>query len=249
MSKLIRLELKASQKPDFKRRLLRLPQVEKTELGIVVRRQKITIGERGAVMGAKRFAKILQSQCPKCGVYFEHYKWEKKKFCSWVCCYEKDEASRFWIKVDKNGDVPKHAKHLGRCWNWIAGRGSMGRYGSFCVRGKMEQAHRVSWVLTEGKEIPEDMKVLHKCDNGFCVNPSHLFLGSQKENVNDMLSKGRGNPSKGESHPKARIKAIQVIEIRRRCASGERQKDLAVEFGTDPSCISAIFLRRNWKSI
>lgn len=71
------------------------------------------------------------------------------------------------------------------CWKWIAGHYKNG-YGNF--RGS--KAHRVSWELAHGR-IPEGLYVLHKCDVRDCVNPNHLFLGTYKDNMVDMVSKGR----------------------------------------------------------
>lgn len=76
------------------------------------------------------------------------------------------------------------------CWHWTAHLGHFG-YGKIYNDKKASYAHRVSWELHNG-EIPEGMSVLHKCDNPQCVNPDHLFLGKQGDNVSDMLNKGRG---------------------------------------------------------
>ena len=86
---------------------------------------------------------------------------------------------RFWDKVDKTGE----------CWIWTASKNKKG-YGRFGFGSRAQLAHRVSWLLSNG-EIPDGMLACHTCDNPPCVNPSHLWLGTQKDNVVDMSSKGR----------------------------------------------------------
>ena len=93
---------------------------------------------------------------------------------------------RFWSKVDKSGD----------CWIWTAYKRPDG-YGQFGFEGTQHKAHRVSWVLANGT-IPEGLHVLHRCDVRECVNPEHLFLGTNTDNMRDMIEKGR--QSKGLKH-------------------------------------------------
>lgn len=90
------------------------------------------------------------------------------------------EIPRFnkFVREDPNG-----------CWIWIGGKTSDG-YGKFYLNGIKRRAHRVAWVIRNG-QIPEGLNVLHNCDNPSCVNPDHLFLGTQIDNIIDMVSKGR----------------------------------------------------------
>ena len=102
----------------------------------------------------------------------------------------RDAAVRFWEKVDKLSGPIVRAR-LGRCWVWTASKHKRGGYGMFrasCERRTLK-AHRVAWQLVNGD--PGVLHVLHKCDNAVCVRPSHLFLGTNAENIRDRMKKGR----------------------------------------------------------
>ncbi|KKN16791.1 hypothetical protein LCGC14_0972530, partial [marine sediment metagenome] len=88
---------------------------------------------------------------------------------------------RFWGKVKKTNS----------CWMWVATLHA--GYGYVGLNGKDYSAHRISWEIHFGK-IPEGMLVLHKCDNPPCVNPKHLWIGTRKQNTQDMIKKGRATP-------------------------------------------------------
>lgn len=94
---------------------------------------------------------------------------------------------RFWNKVNKTSS----------CWEWTASSRVSGKYGAFKFKGKVYDAHRFSFYLTHGF-FPNNC-VLHHCDNPKCVNPFHLYAGSKKQNMNDMMNRGRGNFVSGES--------------------------------------------------
>jgi hypothetical protein len=105
----------------------------------------------------------------------------------------------------------------GGCWEWQGSRNTFG-YGRISrgSRGSgVEAAHRVAWKLAHGP-IPDGQYVLHRCDNPPCCNPEHLFLGSLKDNSDDMMSKGRGRAQipAGERHPDARLSDEQIAQMR-----------------------------------
>ena len=89
---------------------------------------------------------------------------------------------RFWVKIE----IPKNKNDS--CWTWVACKGH--GYGCFNYNGKRFRAHRFMYKIFYGG-IPNGANVLHKCDNKSCVNPKHLFLGSQKDNIQDGINKGR----------------------------------------------------------
>lgn len=116
----------------------------------------------------------------------------------------KTNAERFFEKVNVNGSIPAHRPELGNCWEWKASL--VWGYGSFSVGYTTFRAHR--WLYQQmndhAPKLPEYVLVLHKCDNKKCVNPDHLFLGSQADNVSDMISKGRFNVARGKDSGPAR---------------------------------------------
>lgn len=147
---------------------------------------------------------------------------------------------RFFQKVDKTN---------GGCWVWRGAVNNKG-YGIFNYCGVTKLAHRVSWEFAKGR-IPICMNVLHKCDTPRCVNPEHLFLGTQKDNMQDCSSKNRIHvnwPARcGEKHGRSKLTEKQVKEIFRRRTQGEIGTKLATEFGVSRWTILQIVSGRAWK--
>lgn len=145
-------------------------------------------------------------------------------------------AERFWQKVNKSGG----------CWVWTASTNGRG-YGKFWNGERIVAAHRFSFELS-GEPIPRGAFVLHRCDNPGCVRPDHLFLGTQAENIQDMINKQRhgytGSP--GERNHQAKLTRDQVAEIRRRFNDGETRADLAREFNLCWLTIDRIVQFQHW---
>jgi hypothetical protein len=163
---------------------------------------------------------------------------------------------RFW----------KHVAKGEGCWEWT---GSLYRngYGRACVRhGKFTLAHRVAFRLTHG-EIPEGLNICHTCDNRKCVRPEHLYAGTQQQNVDDMVRRGRQRHAvqTGTMHGMAILTEEDVAEIRRlfsidrkeyvgpggkRHTLGKYSKArIARMFHVSHSTIASAVNGRNWKHV
>lgn len=130
------------------------------------------------------------------------------------------------------------------CWNWTGGKNSSG-YGCLNTKNGSELAHRLSYDEFNG-DIPSGSFICHKCDNPGCVNPEHLFLGTSKDNYDDMVSKGR-NTNKGSNQHNSKLKEGDVLEIRRLLAEGKKLNYIAAIYGVTFQAISRIKTRKIWR--
>lgn len=133
------------------------------------------------------------------------------------------------------------------CWVWQGPLNSSG-YGRFLSDGKKVYAHRAMWEFAHGRPIPKGMLVCHRCDRPRCVNPYHLFLGTARDNIQDMWQKGRGSKPplstrKGEKVPAHKLTEADVTAIR---LSDEPQRVLAERYGVRPANISRIKTGVRW---
>lgn len=128
------------------------------------------------------------------------------------------------------------------CWNWTGGRFNHG-YGAVSSGGRNATnllAHRVVYEHYKGP-IPAGLDACHRCDNKLCVNPEHIFLGTAKDNIRDMIVKGRGNWSRGEKHYAAKLDDVQVKRLRELAVTGKySQSVLAATFDICQSHVSAL---------
>lgn len=128
------------------------------------------------------------------------------------------------------------------CWLWLNAVDRQG-YGAASLRGKYERSNRAAWIAFNG-DIPDGLHVLHRCDIPSCVNPDHLFLGTQAANMADKARKGRA--SSGESHNDAKLTVEKVKAIR---ASGETIAVLASRYGVG---MTTVWKARNgvtWRGV
>ena len=133
------------------------------------------------------------------------------------------------------------------CWLWTASVNQDG-YGNFGIGSRADKtqfsakAHRIAHELYVGP-IPAGLSVLHRCDIPSCVNPNHLFLGTQADNVHDMEKKGRGRHLRGAAHGRVKLSESDVRYIRN---SDKRNVDLARMFNVTKTHIGYIKNRKAW---
>ena len=165
----------------------------------------------------------------------------------------KDAAPRFWTKVEKTA----------ACWLWRGAVGTHG-YGVIGLGGHATiTAHRFSWALHKGK-IQDGRWILHRCDNRRCVNPNHLYLGTVRENVRDMMERGAPYCFKlrshitpeieqhrlaalprGRSHHRGAAKITEATAAQIISASGS-QRQIGERFGVSQQLVSLIKSGKRW---
>lgn len=165
---------------------------------------------------------------------------------------------RFWSKV--------HILGPDDCWVWTAARLKRG-YGVIGRGGRGQKgsrlAHRIAYELSN-EPIPDGLLVCHRCDNPPCCNPSHLFIGTGKDNAQDALRKGlcytpeyfncEGRKAaykkiQGEGHGMCRLTEGTVLQIRRLFQQGHRQADLMRQFGVSRVHIFQVIRNKRWKHL
>jgi len=172
---------------------------------------------------------------------FTRSQWAARRFCSQAC----HGVSRREVPKEAASEALRRRVKLDPitgCHNWTGNITSDG-YAHLTHRGRKVRAHRLAYETWVG-QIGPSMHVCHHCDNRRCVNPAHLFLGSNAENTADRNAKGR--QARGERAGRARITEADVRAIR---ASKERTIDLARRLGIGPTAIFNIRHRRSWTHV
>lgn len=182
--------------------------------------------------------------CEHCGSSFSRREgwqaptWRKTRFCSIGCAKRGTYIDRTKERFDDNY-IPEP---MSGCWIWIGPVRSYG-YGHMRTAGKAWLAHRLSFVLHKGP-IPENLGVLHHCDNRLCVNPDHIYAGDNIQNIKDMVDRKRHRV--GERNSASRLSREVVIEIR---SSLQSDMELARKFGVSRTAVRNARHGSTWRHV
>ena len=142
-------------------------------------------------------------------------------------------AERFWRFVNKSEG----------CWEWTGYTATNG-YGTIQRNHAPVLAHRASWEIANGA-VPAGMSVLHKCDNRRCVNPSHLWVGTQAQNMADMVAKGRS--MRGAKCGRRKLTSVQADEVKLHVALGTPTPEIARKYCISRTAVYNIISGKCWK--
>lgn len=182
---------------------------------------------------------IVDRNCERCGTAFQAKSVKgqyQRRYCTHSCAMNRftSTEARFWANVDKRGPDD--------CWLWTRCHNGVG-YGMIAPNGKKQvYAHRFSYELHVGP-IPKDAYLLHSCDNPPCVNPAHLRIGNDRENMRDVLRRGRRGPG-------IKLNPERVKEIRQMVAGKNdwpMMEALATKFRCKPESIWLVVTGRTWR--
>lgn len=134
------------------------------------------------------------------------------------------------------------------CWIWMGGLARDGRYGSCSYLDHIYRTHRLSYFLAYG-QIPDGVNVLHKCDIPLCINPDHLFLGTDADNMLDKTEKNRQAKGRDCNHPYNVFSENTVKEARTLYGFGFTLQEVADEYGCTKSTVSMIVNRKTWRHV
>ena len=199
--------------------------------------------KKGISLKYFRYGMTIKYVCLECGnsYYVRPCRIDTSRFCG-ISCQRKYKAhslsERYWAKVDKRSPD--------ECWPWLGTKDKDG-YGSIrpAPDKNSERAHRVGYELKHGP-MPKGMLVCHSCDNPPCQNPAHWFIGTNDDNMADMVAKGRHRGNRGDGdNCSAKLTRQQVLEIFY-LRGKERQKITAAHYGIHQRHVSAIQRKIAW---
>ena len=159
--------------------------------------------------------------------------------------YSLDILERFWSKVK----IPDDWMNSDHCWEWQAGKYK--GYGKFLLyQNKKVSAHRFVYESFKGA-IQENFIIRHTCDNPSCVNPNHLILGTQYDNIHDMIERGRDRKAEGSDNGNSILTEENVIKILEDIKNGKytTQLQISLDYSVSKSIINNILNGSNWTSI
>jgi len=191
--------------------------------------------------------------CEDCRKKYLHQKWleRNRKTCP-ICKIEHNIGN--CIECSNKCKILNRIKIVNGCWEW---QGKINEHGYGNISLKIEgrknlMVHRLSYEIFKG-EIPNGLLVCHSCDNPRCCNPDHLWVGTPKDNTQDMLKKHRGRKKLLNNERRAiaagKITEEQVKEIRELYKNGSSQKELQEKFKISQSQVSGIVTYRFWKHV
>jgi hypothetical protein len=184
-----------------------------------------------------------ENACQKCGaIYHVPPCRANSRYCSGDC-YHAAKTTALAVRFKQYVGAPTETG----CLPWTGKRSKKG-YGWIKEDGRKRfvGAHRAAYILANGP-IPDNAVIMHSCDNRWCVNPQHLIVGTQLDNIKDMVEKGR--QARGRKLPQAVLTEADVIEIRRRAAAGETQRSLADAYAVTASAIQCVVAGKNWAAV
>ena len=153
-----------------------------------------------------------------------------------------------WVRICNKIDFPPDDKLESECWLWKGGL-TKGGYAVSSLSGTGIRVHRFMCAYSYGDEI-EKLACHKHSGNRHCVNPHHLYWGTDLDNVNDRDRDGNHVDVRGEKHPSVKLNEKQVLEIRSKYEFRKHtQKQLALEYGVTRAAICDVVIRRSWKHI
>jgi hypothetical protein len=183
-----------------------------------------------------------------------------RRFLKYGDPFIKKHATKKVIPLEKRFEKNTIPVPESGCIIWLKSWNREG-YGIIGIEHKSCLAHRIAWEIYRG-EIPEGMDVLHKCDTPPCVNPNHLFLGTQIDNIKDMVKKGRARALQGEENPLSKLKKEDILFIRQKVFIGKIRgpdgkfrksynchKQIADIYNITSANVRSIINRKTWKHI
>ena len=148
----------------------------------------------------------------------------------------------FWERVEAQTIISKN-----KCHEFTGSKDDCG-YGRINKDGKLVRVHRAVYERLHG-EIPKGLVILHKCDNPACINPDHLALGTQGDNIKDMFDKGRNKCNVGSEHGMAKLTEKDIPVIRQRLNNNETCVAIAKDYGVSDNMIRHIKMGRSWRHV